>query len=125
MIKVNVFTNEIDPDGELVDCLAATFEVREQELTVTDGDARLIQVGIPVYSERYGRLIDFDTDGEEWARNLPTAYRNGAVYVYAEEVLEDTRIAGSDRITMPAAEDPWACRSRAAAAPVCTQEVAR
>jgi hypothetical protein len=34
------------------------------------------------------QLIDFDTDGEEWARNLPTAYRNGAVYVYAEEVLE-------------------------------------
>ena len=43
---------------------------------------------MPVYSERYNRLIDFDTDGEEWARNLPTAYRNGAVYVYAEEVLE-------------------------------------
>jgi hypothetical protein len=43
---------------------------------------------MPVYNERYDRLIDFDTDGEEWARNLPTAYRNGAVYVYAEEVPE-------------------------------------
>jgi hypothetical protein len=45
---------------------------------------------MPVYNERYDRLIDFDTDGdgEEWALNLHTAYRNGAVYVYAEEVPE-------------------------------------
>ncbi len=26
---------------------------------------------MPVYSERYGRLIGFDTDGEEWARTCP------------------------------------------------------
>lgn len=93
MIKVSVFTNEIRPDGELVDRLAATFEVRGQELTVTDGDARFIQVGMPVHSERYGRLIDFDTDGEEWARNLPTAYRNGAVNVHVEEVEPATSIS--------------------------------
>jgi hypothetical protein len=88
MIKVSVFTNEIRPDGELVDHLAAVFEVRGQELAVTDGNARFVQVGMPVYSERFGRLIDFDTDGEEWARNLPTAYRNGAVNMYAEEIAE-------------------------------------
>jgi len=93
MIKVSVFTNEIRPDGELVDRLAATFEVRGQELTVTDGDARFIQVGIPVYSDHYGRLIDFDTDGEEWARNLPAAYRNGAVNVHVEEVEPATSIS--------------------------------
>lgn len=96
MIKVNLSTNEISPDGELVDRLAAAFEVREQQLTVTDGDARLIQVGMPVYSERYGRLIDFDADGEEWARNLPSAYRNGAINVYADEVAEPVA-AGSMR----------------------------
>ncbi len=88
MIKVNIFTNEIRPDGELVDRLAATFQVRGQELTVTDGNARLLQVGIPVYSERYGRLINFDTDGEEWARNLPSAYRNGAATIRVDEVTE-------------------------------------
>lgn len=88
MIKVSVFTNEIRADGELVDRLAVVFEVRGQELTVIEGDARFIQRGMPVYSERYDRLIEFDADGEEWARNLPTAYRNGAMYVYAEEVLE-------------------------------------
>jgi hypothetical protein len=88
MINVSIFTNEIHPDGQLVDHLAAAFEVREQELTLTEGSARFVQVGIPVYSERYGRLIDFDTDGEEWARNLPAAYRNGAVTVHAEEVTE-------------------------------------
>jgi hypothetical protein len=102
MIKVSIFTNEIRPDGELVDHLAAAFEVREQELTLTDGDARFIQIGMPVYSERYGRLIDFDTDGEEWARNLPTAYRNGAVNTYAEEVLEPAASVSTRRMRAPA-----------------------
>jgi len=88
MILLHIFTNEILPDGELVDHLAAVFEVHGQKLTLTKGDARFIQRGMPVYSERYDQLIDFHTDGEEWARNLPTAYRNGAVNVYAEEVLE-------------------------------------
>ena len=88
MILLQIFANEIRAEGELVDHLAAVFEVRGQKLTLTKGDAHFIQRGMPVYSEHYDRLIDFDTDGEEWARNLPTAYRNGAVYVYAEEVLE-------------------------------------
>ena len=102
MIKVRVFRNEIRPDGELVDHLAAAFEVRGQELTVTDGKARYVQVGIPVYSERYGRLIDFDTDGEEWARNLSTAYRNGAVSMDAEEVAEPVAAGSSPSIEAPA-----------------------
>jgi hypothetical protein len=88
MIRLNIFTNEIRPDGELVDRLAVAVEVRGQELNVTAGDPRFLQVGIPVYSERYGRLIDFDTDGEEWALNLPSAYRNGAVNVSVKEVIE-------------------------------------
>jgi hypothetical protein len=102
MIKVSVFTNEIRPDGELVDRLAAAFEVRGQELTVIDGNARSVQVGMPVYSERYGRLIDFDTDGEEWARNLAAAYRNGAVSVHAEEVLEQAEPASKRHARAPA-----------------------
>jgi len=88
MIHLSIFTNEISPDGELVDRLAAACEVRGQQLELTDGDARFIQVGMPVFSERYNALIDFDTDGEEWARNLPSAYRNGAVTVTAEETPE-------------------------------------
>src|SRR6202050_5955492 len=87
MVKVKIFPKETRPDGEFVDRLAATVQVRGQKLTVIDGNARFLQVGIPVYSERYGRLIDFDTDGEEWARNLPSAYRNGAVSVTAEEII--------------------------------------
>jgi hypothetical protein len=86
MIHVSIYTNEIRPDGELVDHLAAAFEVWGQELKVTEGSEEFVQIGMPVFSERYGHLIDFDTDGEEWARNLPTAYRNGGVIVAAEEV---------------------------------------
>jgi len=86
MILLQIFTNEIRPDGELVHQLAASVEVRGQELVLIEGSLRFLQVGMPVYSESYGRLIDFDTDGEEWARNLPSAYRNGAVNVTAEEI---------------------------------------
>jgi hypothetical protein len=102
MIKASVFTNDIHPDGELVDRLAAAFEVRGQELTVTDGNARFVQVGMPVYSEHYGRLIDFDTDGEEWARNLPIAYRNGAVSVHADEVVDGVEQVSKRRSRVPA-----------------------
>jgi hypothetical protein len=88
MIQVSIYTNEISPDGELVDRLAATFEVWGQDLKFIEGNEEFVQIGMPVFSERYGHLIDFDTDGEEWARNLPTAYRNGGVIVAAEEVGE-------------------------------------
>ena len=86
MIQVSIYTNEIRPDGQLVDRLAATFEVWGQDLKFIEGSEEFVQVGMPVFSERYGHLIDFDTDGEEWARNLPSAYRNGGVSVAAEEV---------------------------------------
>lgn len=95
MVRVSIFRNEIVADGELVDRLAMVFEVRGQELTVVEGEGRWVQVGMPVYSERHGRLIDFDTDGEEWARNLPRAYRNGAVAAEAEEVVEKASAARS------------------------------
>jgi hypothetical protein len=96
MIEISIFTNEIASDGELVDRLAAAFEVRGQELELKHGDARFVQVGMPVYSERYGRMIDFDADGEEWARNLPSAYRNGVVNVTAEEMAEHTSAASAE-----------------------------
>ena len=86
MIQVSIHTSEIRPDGQLVDRLAATFEVWGQDLKFIEGSEEFVQIGIPVFSERYGNLIDFDTDGEEWARNLPSAYRNGAVTVAAEEI---------------------------------------
>lgn len=95
MVRVSIFSNEIGAGGELVDRLAAVFEVRGQELTVVEGNGRWVQVGMPVYSERHGRLIDFDTDGEEWARNLPRAYRNGAVAAEAEEIVEKADTAHS------------------------------
>lgn len=97
MVLLKIFTNEIRPDGELVDRLGVSVEVRGQELEVTEGSPRFLQVGMPVYSERYGRLIDFDTDGEEWARNLPSAYRNGAVSVTTEEVAEPVAAPWSGR----------------------------
>ncbi len=85
MVRLRIFTNEITPDGELVDRLVAAIEVQGQELQVTEGDTRYVQIGMSVFSERYGGLIDFEVDGEEWARNLPSAYRSGAVTVIVED----------------------------------------
>jgi hypothetical protein len=87
-------------------------QISGQELDVTEGSARYVQVGLPVYSERYGRMIDFDTDGEEWARNLPTAYRNGVMSVSAEEIIEpaDTQLS-----VQRTRARPGACRQARAA----------
>jgi hypothetical protein len=69
---------------------------------ITEGDERHVQLGLSVHSDLYGRQIDFDTDGEEWARNLPSAYRNGAIFAEAETVAHDS---GSGE-GAPAAERP-------------------
>jgi hypothetical protein len=97
MIRLDVFTNEIGPDGELVDHRAATCEVCGHQLTMIDGGAEFIPIGMPVFSERYCAMIDFDTDGEEWARNLPRAYRSGAATVIVAEVSETATSAASER----------------------------
>jgi hypothetical protein len=96
LIRLSIYTNEIGAEGELVDHLAAACEVRGQQVAMTNGDAQFVPVGMPVFSERYGRLIDFEIDGEEWARNLPRAYRNGAMVVTVEEIPEPAS-ASSER----------------------------
>jgi hypothetical protein len=107
MVRVRILVNEISPEGELVERLAAAFEVRGQDLSLSEGDARYVQLGMPVYSERYGKQIDFDTDGEEWARNLPSAYRNGAIVVEAETAalgaLRGEALQGGERLAAPQA----------------------
>lgn len=107
MVRVRILVNEIGPEGEPVERLAAAFEVRGQDLSLSEGDARYVQLGMPVYSDRYGRQIDFDTDGEEWARNLPSAYRNGAIAVEAETTalaaLSGEALRDSERLAAPQA----------------------
>jgi hypothetical protein len=90
MVRVRVTSNEISPEGDLVEHLAAAFEVRGQDVLITEGDERHVQLGLSVYSDLYGRQIEFDTDGEEWARNLPNAYRNGAIFAEAETVAHES-----------------------------------
>lgn len=111
MIRLNIFTNEIGPEGELVDRLAAACEVRGQELAIVDGDPEFVPIGMPVFSEHYGGLIDFDIDGEEWARNLPSAYRNGAVTVTVEEIPEQAS-AAPEREPAYAVAHAYAYRTR-------------
>lgn len=88
MIRLSISTNEIGAEGELIEHFVAACEIRGQEVTMTGGDEQFVPIGMPVFSERYDRLIDFDLDGEEWARNLPRAYRNGAIAVTVEDLTE-------------------------------------
>jgi hypothetical protein len=109
MINVQLYSNEIGQDGELSEQLAVAFAVVGQDVLGIRGNPRYIQLGIPVYSEQYGRLIDFDTDGEEWARNLASAYRNGAVSAVAEEfhVGQEEHRALFDTSSAAAATQSW------------------
>lgn len=52
-----------------------------------EGDEGLIDFSVPVVSLRTGETILFERDKEEWARNLPNAYRAGdyVVDVYRDD----------------------------------------
>jgi hypothetical protein len=84
MVRATVYASTGEPEPTAV----ARLRVDGQELTI-DGNERYVQVGMPVYSPRHRRLIDFDTDPEEWVRNLPSAYRNGATYVEVEDTATE------------------------------------
>jgi hypothetical protein len=90
MITVTVFTTHLH-NGEFSERLAARFTVRGQQLELLEGVGRFVRTAMPVYSERYGEMIDFNTDGEEWARCLPTACRNGSISAESEETVESPR----------------------------------
>lgn len=87
MIQVEIALHELSADrSEIHERLGARFRVDGQSLSMLEGDPRWVQQEMAVPSERYGRMIHFDEDAEEWARNLPRIYRSGAVSARSEEL---------------------------------------
>lgn len=87
MIHVDIYTETLSRDGQAHELLAAALTVDGHDLIFNGGDAQHVNLGLPVYSDKRERLITFEDDPEEWARLLPTAYRNGAVRAEAKEII--------------------------------------
>jgi hypothetical protein len=74
------------------------------------GDERLIDFTVPVVSLRTGEPLLFDQDKEEWARNLPNAYRAGD---YVVDVFNDDNPIPPDALAGPELErEPIRLRGR-------------
>jgi len=76
---LNEETREIE--WAVLTCLRVSGDSVEIE-----GDDELLDFSVPVVSLRTGELLLFEKDREEWARNLPNAYRAGD---YVVEVFRD------------------------------------
>lgn len=75
-----------------------------------EGDASLVDFSIPVVSLRTGELVLFERDREEWARNLPNAYRAGD---YVVEVFRDDNPIPPEVLAGPEVErEPIRLRDR-------------
>jgi hypothetical protein len=75
-----------------------------------EGDDNLIDFSIPVVSLRTGELVLFEQDREEWARNLPNAYRAGD---YVVEVYRDDEPLPPEALAGPEIErEPITLRDR-------------
>jgi hypothetical protein len=89
MVNVTVMLTDVD-DTRLwrSERVGAEFIVDRGTLQLIDGEHRWVQQELLVPSPRHERLIGFADDPEEWARNLPRAYRNGAIWVTVREIGE-------------------------------------
>jgi hypothetical protein len=79
-----------------------------------EGDEGLLDFSVPVVSLRTGELLLFEKDREEWARNLPNAYRAGD---YVVDVFRDDNPIPPEAVTGPELErEPIELRERVTAA---------
>lgn len=86
MIRTAIQTPRFDPDAvEVAWETLVELTVMDGELSL-DGDAGLLDFGVPIVNLRNGETIRYDDDPEEWVRFLPSAYRSGDLVAV---VLED------------------------------------
>jgi hypothetical protein len=87
MVELTIKSPKLDEDTGRVDWVThVRLRVSGDEVEL-DGDERLIDFTVPVVSLRTGETILFEQAKEEWARNLPNAYRAGdyVVDVYRDD----------------------------------------
>lgn len=72
MVRVDFWTAQEDPDGELI---ATVIAERRQRPQVTGSQSAVVKLDDEILSVSTGELISWQQDPEEWARSLPASYR--------------------------------------------------
>lgn len=70
-----------DKAGHEIEWRTLTRVRIEGEHVDVEGDERIVDFSVPVTSLRTGEQLIFEDNKEEWARNLPDAYRSGDLVV--------------------------------------------
>lgn len=86
MVELEIKTPNLREDTHDVEWVTLVRLRVSGETIEIEGDESLIDFSIPVVSLRTGEPILFEQDREEWARNLPSAYRAGD---YVVDVFRD------------------------------------
>jgi hypothetical protein len=113
MVELQIRSPVLNDETNEVEWTVRTQLRVSGEIVEVEGDEQLIDFSVPVVSLRTGELLLFEKDREEWARNLPNAYRAGD---YVVEVFQDDDPIPEDAFAGPEVErEPLELREMAAA----------
>jgi hypothetical protein len=86
MVELQIRSPSLNEETREIEWVVLTRLRVAGEVVEVEGDDQLVDFSVPVVSLRTGELLLFEKDREEWARNLPNAYRAGD---YVVEVFRD------------------------------------
>src|SRR5688572_19797286 len=121
MVEVEIRAPVFDEEsGEVVWHARAFVRADGAELGIYGDDPRVIDPQLPVVSVATGRSVRGNDDPEEWARNLPHAYRAGdlVAVVVLDEAEQTQRVAPAEGASPPVIPEPPALRVPNNAEPV-------
>jgi hypothetical protein len=72
MVRVEIWTAQEDPSGQLVATVVAEAKTRPQ---VSGPRASVVRMDEAIFSVTTGEAVCWEDDPEEWARSLPASYR--------------------------------------------------
>jgi len=76
MVKVEIRTPTYDEESQTIESILLAIVEADGSRLEIEGDKSCVPLD-PVISATTGRRVDASADPEEWARNLPHAYRAG------------------------------------------------
>lgn len=114
MVELQIRSPSLNEDTREIEWVVLTrLRVSSGDAVEIEGDDQLLDFSVPVVSLRTGELLLFEKDKEEWARNLPNAYRAGD---YVVEVFHDDDPIPRDALEGPEIErEPLELREKVGA----------
>jgi hypothetical protein len=114
MVELQIRSPSLNEETREIEWVVLTRLRVSGEVVEIEGDDQLLDFSVPVVSLRTGELLLFEKDSEEWARNLPNAYRAGD---YVVEVFRDDHPVPPEALDGPEIErEPVRLREKAPAA---------